>query len=462
MLKAPILLVDDDSKLLRVVTMRLESEGYSVTAFGSPKEALAQLTKVNPGLVIADLRMPDLDGLQFLSRLQELRPGLPVILFSAYGGVSEAVSAAQAGAVDFLTKPLDWNRLLELLHHHLIASGSMECANSFGETITTRSPVMLEILKDAQRVAKTTSAVLITGASGSGKEVLARGLHSASSRNKQPFIALNCAAVPSELLESELFGHKRGAFTGAQFEHSGLFRAADTGTIFLDEIGDMPRDLQAKLLRVLEEREVRPVGETRSIPIDVRVISATHRDLEACVDAGDFREDLFYRLNVIRLCLPSLEARCEDIPLLASERLIQLAGNGMRRHVFSPEAINLLVTSPWPGNVRQLFNVVERAAVLAPRCVISASEVRHCLGGQAGATPLASFDEAREEFARRYLVQLLEASDGNVSRAARLAGRNRTNFYRLLSRYGIDSTDLNQKRLPRVMAASGPEFSGEN
>jgi len=459
--KVPIMLVDDDVKLLRVVTLRLQSEGYAVVAFSSAQDALAKLAKTNPGLVITDLKMPERDGVQFLSRLQEIRPGLPVVLFSAYADVSEAVRAVHAGAIDFLTKPIDWDHLLELLHRHLSTEETTDRSHPFSDTITTRSPMMLEVLNDAQRVANTTSAVLITGASGSGKEVLARALHNASSRNNRPFIALNCAAVPTELLESELFGHKRGAFTGAQYDHLGLFRAANSGTIFLDEIGDMPRDLQAKLLRVLEEREVRPVGEVRSVPIDVRIISATHHDLETSVENGDFRKDLFYRLNVIHLPLPSLEERCEDIPMLASERLAELTENGLQRHLLSPEATNLLVSAPWPGNIRQLFNVVERAAVLTPRRVISASVVRRCLG-QVGAAGVTSFTEARDEFARRYLIQLLEASEGNVSQAARLAGRNRTNFYRLLSRYGLASSDFNQKSSSSsATAESGPPLLDE-
>ncbi len=440
----PILLVDDDAKLLRIFTLKLESEGYSVASFASATEALTRLPKIAPGLVIADLKMPNVDGLQFLARLQELRAGLPVILFSAYGDVEDAVTAMHAGAIDFLTKPVDWDRLLELLDQHLDSGSPTALDNPFGDSITTRSTTMQAVLQDAHRVAGTTSSVLISGASGTGKEVMAHAIHQASLRADKPLIAINCAAVPLELLESVLFGHKRGAFTGAHNDHQGLFRAADGGTVFLDEIGDMPVDLQAKLLRVLEGRRVRPVGETRSIPIDVRVISATHRDLEACVEDGSFRQDLFYRLNVVRLHLPTLEDRREDIPLLVRTRLSQLNHDGAAPHVFSPEAMNLLMAASWPGNVRQLLNIVEQAVALAPARVISAALVRRCLGKSVHA--LTALDDAREAFTRQYLGQLLEAASGNVSRAARIAGRNRSDFYRLLSRYGLHAADFKDRQ----------------
>lgn len=440
MLRAPVLLVDDDIKLLRIVSLKLESEGYQVAAFASASDALTRLPKIAPGLVIADLKMPNLDGLQLLTRLQECRPGLPVILFSAYGDIADAVKAMHAGAIDFLTKPVDWNRLLDLLDRHLDPDVSAAPDSAFGDIVATRSLAMQAVLQDARRVASTTSSVLISGASGTGKEVVARAIHDASPRAAKPFVAINCAAVPSELLESVLFGHKRGAFTGAHTDHQGLFRAAHGGTVFLDEIGDMPVELQAKLLRVLEGRKIRPVGETHSIPIDVRVISATHRDLEQRAEQGSFRQDLFYRLNVVRLNLPDLDERREDIPLLVRQRLTLLDKDAKVQHVFSPEAMNLLRAASWPGNVRQLLNTVEQTVALAPSRVISASLVRRCLGKSVNA--LTELDEAREAFTRQYLGQLLEAASGNVARAARIAGRNRSDFYRLLARYGLSADDF--------------------
>ncbi|MGH8444062.1 MAG: sigma-54-dependent transcriptional regulator, partial [Solimonas sp.] len=412
-----ILLVDDDAKLLRVMTLRLEAEGYGVVAAADGHEALQRLDEHRPQMVLADLRMPGIDGIELLSRIQGRHPSLPVAILSAHGDIPEAVRATHAGAVDFLTKPVDRERLLACIERHV--DDGTTAGNTWARGIVTRSASMRTVLDDAQRIARTESAVLITGASGTGKEVLARALHGASSRSKGPFVAINCTAVPAELLESELFGHRKGSFTGAHADHPGLFRAAHGGTVFLDEIGDMPNGLQAKLLRVLQEREVRPVGETRTIPVNVRVLSATHCDLEAYVQDGRFREDLFYRLNVVRLRLPALEERREDIAMLVTHRLEQLRSNGAPRRVFAPDAMELLAAAAWPGNVRQLFNVVEQSVALAPSRVIGVALVRKCLGETN--VGLATFDEARDEFARNYLRQLLELSGGNISRAARLA-----------------------------------------
>jgi len=431
-----ILLVDDDAKLARVLALRLESEGYDVVTAASGEEALARLGEARPGFVLADLRMPGMDGIELLARIQQRWPGLPVALISAHGDIPDAVRATHTGAVDFLTKPVDRERLLECVLRH-VGGATPEPGDDgrFAASLVTRSPAMQAVVEDARRVARTDSAVLITGASGSGKEVLARAIHRGSARASRPFVAINCAAVPADLLESELFGHKKGSFTGAQNDHPGLFRAAAGGSVFLDEIGDMPGGLQVKLLRVLQEREVRPVGETRTVPVDVRVLSATHSDLESRVAAGTFREDLFYRLNVVRLRLPPLDERREDIPLLVAHRLRQLGEAGQPRRVYSPDALEALVASAWPGNVRQLFNVVEQNVALAPGRVISGALVRRSLGETGGGLP--SFDEARADFTRTYLRQLLELAGGNISRAARLAGRNRTDLYKLLHRHGI-------------------------
>jgi len=443
MTQARILVVDDDPKLLRVLTLRLESEGFAVAAVASGEDALARLGDVRPQFVLTDLRMPGMDGTTLMARIQERSPGLPVAILTAHGDIPEAVRATHAGAVDFLTKPVDRDKLLDCIRRHLDTGVPHTPAQDWAANVVCRSPAMQAVLEDARRVAKTDSSVLISGASGTGKEVLARAIHRASRRAERPFVAVNCAAVPAELLESELFGHKRGAFTGAHADHLGLFRAAEGGTVFLDEIGDMPADLQAKLLRVLQEREVRPVGETRTVPVDVRVLSATHSDLEARVKAGTFREDLFYRLNVVGLRLMALAERREDIPLLVAHRLAQLVSDGVPRRVYSPEAMEVLVAAAWPGNVRQLFNVVEQNVALSPSRVISAALVRKALGEQDSALP--SFDEARTEFTRNYLRQLLELADGNISRAARLAERNRTDFYKLLSRYGVDPAAFKER-----------------
>ena len=435
-----ILLVDDDANFRRVLTLRLEAEGYHVEGAASGEEALQRLEETTPQFVLADLRMPGMDGIDLLAVIQSRHPGLPAAVMTAHGDIPEAVRATQEGAVDFLTKPVERGQLLECLRRHAAPQPDTVMSGAWGGEMVTRSPRMQAVINDAQKVAATDAAVLLTGASGTGKEVMARAIHQASLRAKRSFVALNCAAVPAELLESELFGHKRGAFTGASQDHAGLFRAADGGTLLLDEIGDMPLDLQSKLLRVLQEQAVRPVGETRTMKVDVRVISATHRDLMAMVHDGEFREDLYYRLDVVSLHLPTLDERREDIPILAARKLKQLAGNTQRRRVYSPEAMELLVAASWPGNIRQLFNVVEQNAVFATSRVIGPGVVRKALGATRGALP--SFAKARAEFTRSYLRQLLEFTDGNVSRAARLAERNRSDFYKLLDRHDIDPADF--------------------
>ena len=444
-----ILLVDDDEKLLRVMTLRLESEGYNVTVAASGADALARLGEREPHFVLTDLRMPGMDGVELLGRIQERYPLLPVAILTAHGDIPDAVRATHAGAVDFLVKPVARDKLLQCINLHLDESADGAAVRYVGGVVT-RSPLMRATLDDAMRVARGESVVLITGASGTGKELLARAIHAGSARAQKPFIAINCAAVPAELLESELFGHRRGAFTGAHSDHPGLFRAAHGGTVFLDEIGDMPAELQVKLLRVLQEREVRPVGETRTLPVDVRVLSATHRDLPERIAAGTFREDLYYRLNVVGLQLPALEQRREDIPLLVAFRLAQLAASGAPRRVYSAEAMELLAVAAWPGNIRQLFNVVEQNVALAPSRVITAAQVRRSLGDQPAALP--SLDRARSEFTRNYLRQLLELAAGNISRAARLAGRNRTDFYKLMSKHGIDPAEFKTAERTQVGA----------
>jgi two-component system response regulator GlrR len=296
---------------------------------------------------------------------------------------------------------------------------------------------MEDLLRQAKLVADSDASVLIFGESGTGKELLARAIHHASRRREKAFVAVNCGAIPADLLESELFGHARGAFTGAIQAHKGLFQAADAGTLFLDEIGDMPLPLQVKLLRVLQEGEVRPVGSTQAIPVDVRVISATHRDLDSQRDQGMFREDLFYRLNVVSLKLPALADRREDIPLLAVHILRKLAERYRKPpSTLAPDAMALLVAAPWPGNVRQLLNLLEQAVALSPTPVIPATLVQAALKEDAAA--LVPFEEARKSFERDYLVRLLKITGGNVTQAAQLAKRNRTEFYKLLQRHRLE------------------------
>jgi two-component system response regulator GlrR len=303
--------------------------------------------------------------------------------------------------------------------------------------ILTQSPAMEELLSQAQRIAQSKASVFIGGESGTGKELLARAIHDASSRSEGPFVAVNCSAIPENLFESELFGHRKGAFTGATRDHKGLFRAADGGTLFLDEIGDMPKSFQAKLLRALQEMKVRPVGATEDEPVDVRIISATHADLDKAMAEGNFREDLYYRLNVVTLVLPPLAKRPEDIPLLAISFLRELAESyGERVKGFSPEAMEALVNFEWPGNVRQLRNVVEQCVALSTTPLIPLTLVQRALRDEPAS--FLSLQEAREQFERNYLIRLLQMTNGNVTQAAKMAKRNRTEFYRLLSRHGMN------------------------
>lgn len=434
-----LLLVDDDPSLLRLLTLRLEGEGYQVINADSAETALALLAKQSVDVVLSDLRMPGLDGMSLFDEIAKRYKGLPVILMTAHGSIPEAVAATQRGVFGFLTKPLNPAELREVLQRAL--NQSLPEQEQWREAIITRSPLMQNVLEQAYRVAQRDVSVLITGASGTGKELLAKAIHNASPRATKPFVAINCGALPEHLLESELFGHSKGAFTGAVTEHAGLFREADGGTLFLDEIGDMPVALQVKLLRALQERQIRPVGSAKTMPINVRLLSATHRDLQQAMADGSFREDLYYRLNVVNLQLPTLEQRAEDIPLLARHVLQQSAE---RHHVkvtrFSDDALQLLATAKWPGNVRQLVNVVEQCVALTQSPVISALLVEQALSQNSSYWP--TLTEARDQFERQYLIRVLQMTEGNVTRAAELAGRNRTDFYKLLKKHELSAQQV--------------------
>lgn len=439
---AHLLLVDDDPGLLKLLGMRLVSEGYSVVTAESGQEGLKVLGREKIDLVISDLRMDEMDGMQLFTEIQKLQPGMPVIILTAHGSIPDAVAATQQGVFSFLTKPVDKDALYKAIDdalEHAAPSGD----ETWRESIVTRSPIMLRLLEQARMVAQSDVSVLINGQSGTGKEILAQAIHNASPRGKNAFIAINCGALPEQLLESELFGHARGAFTGAVSSREGLFQAAEGGTLFLDEIGDMPAPLQVKLLRVLQERKVRPLGSNRDIDINVRIISATHRDLPKAMARNEFREDLFYRLNVVNLKIPALAERAEDIPLLATQLLRQSA----ERHkpfvrAFSTDAMKRLMTASWPGNVRQLVNVIEQCVALTSAPVISEALVEQALEGENTALP--TFAEARNQFELHYLRKLLQITKGNVTQAARMAGRNRTEFYKLLSRHELDANDFKE------------------
>ena len=439
---ARLLLVDDDPGLLKLLGMRLVSEGYSVLTAESGPEALRTLSRDKVDLVVSDLRMDEMDGLQLFSEIQKVQPGMPVIILTAHGSIPDAVAATQQGVFSFLTKPVDKDALYKAIDDALEQSAPTT-DERWRQAIVTRSPLMERLLEQAGMVAQSDVSVLINGQSGTGKEIVAQAIHNASPRRDKPFVAINCGALPEQLLESELFGHARGAFTGAVSSREGLFQAAEGGTLFLDEIGDMPVALQVKLLRVLQERKVRPLGSNRDIDIDVRIISATHRDLPKAMARGEFREDLFYRLNVVNLKIPPLAERTEDIPLLANHLLRQSAD----RHkpfvrAFPTDAMKRLMAAKWPGNVRQLVNVIEQCVALTSSPVISDALVEQALEGENTALP--TFVEARNQFELNYLRKLLQITKGNVTHAARMAGRNRTEFYKLLSRHELDANDFKE------------------
>ncbi len=433
-----ILLVDDDRDLLQLISMRLNAAGYRVTAVESADAALASFAVQRPQLVITDLRMHGMDGLGLFDAIHRQAPSLPVVILTAHGTIPDAVAATRRGVFSFLTKPFEPKVLLETVASALrLSSEPSGYDEHWRAEIITRSASMEALLGQAQRVAASDASVCIFGASGTGKELLARAIHRASRRTAAAFVAINCGAIPEGLLESELFGHKKGSFTGAIQDRRGLFQAAAGGTLFLDEVGDMPPALQVKLLRSLEHHVVRPLGSNDDVSVDVRIISATHRKLEERIATGEFREDLYYRLNVVKLELPALAQRREDVPLLAGHFLSRLAQRyGRPRVGISPEAMELLVSAAWPGNVRQLLNVVERAVALTATEMIPASLVRQAL--DAGAGSLTPLDEARRAFEREYLVRILKITGGGVTQAARLAGRNRTEFYRLLERHALE------------------------
>jgi two-component system response regulator GlrR len=434
-----ILLVDDESDLLRLWKLRLESKNYKVAVASSGEEALATFSTFKPDVVLTDLRMPGIDGLALFEAIRSLNKSVPVIIITAHGSIPEAVEATRQGVFSFLTKPIEGAALLREIEKAIAVTGGGELPENreeWRQEIISQSAIMEELLSRAKLVAETDSTVLIRGESGTGKELLAIAIHKASTYRNGPFIPVNCSAIPENLLESELFGHVKGSFTGAVKSYAGLFQSADTGTLFLDEIGDMPLHIQVKLLRVLQDRQIRPVGSARPVPVNVRIISATHKNLEEAIRENTFREDLFYRLNVVSLELPPLHKRKEDIPLLAEHFVSVLTEkkDGQNKR-FTPEAMKALVEAPWPGNIRQLYNVVENAMALATSTLISEDLLYDAIKqNQKKILPLS---EARRQFEQQYLIQLLQTTQGNVSQAARLAQRNRTDFYKLLNRHHI-------------------------
>ncbi|MEM1145235.1 MAG: sigma 54-interacting transcriptional regulator [Pseudomonadota bacterium] len=447
----PILVVDDDRDLLELLSIRLRRAGFAVSVAESGNDALGVLRSQRQRAVVTDLKMDGMDGLELLGEIESTYPALPVIVLTAHGSIPDAVTATQQGAFAFLTKPLDTEELIQTLNRAVALSVSPEPfeavvsssssdsdrsdSQSWRQPIVSRSAIMESTLQEAELAAASKASIIIQSESGTGKELLARAIHGASQRCEEPFVAVNCTAIPENLFESEMFGHKRGAFTGASRDRAGFFQRAHGGTLFLDEVGEMPLAFQAKLLRVLQEQAVEPLGSDSLVQVDVRVVSATHRNLEQEINAGNFREDLFYRLAVVTLKLPSLAQRREDIPLLAQHFLHEFRSDGVARS-FSSAAIEHLLSADWPGNVRQLANVVQQCVVMGRSRVIPENLVVRALKGrQSRFAPLA---EARDRFEFEYISRLLHTTEGNVAQAARLAQRNRSEFYKLLKKHHLD------------------------
>jgi two-component system response regulator GlrR len=390
------------------------------------------------------MRMNGMDGLMLFEAIHSRQPTLPVVMLTGHGTISDAVGATQRGLFAYLTKPFDKQNLLDTLER-AVDTFATPIDTPTGDTawcedIVTRSAAMQTLLREAWMIARSDASVLIRGESGTGKELLARAIHKASHRKNKPFVAVNCTAIPEHLFEAELFGHTKGAFTGATRSRVGLIESAHEGTLLLDEIGDMPPPFQAKLLRVLQEKEVRPVGATAPVSVDIRVISATHQDLESGVSARTFREDLYYRLKVVTLQIPPLSAHREDIPLLA-DHLLKRARSQVRNGTvnvvgFSRQAMQALMTASWPGNVRQLRNVIDQCVALATARLIPLDHVERALHAKEKA--LLPLTEARANFELGYLTHLLKMTEGNVSQAARIANRNRSEFYSLLHRHELE------------------------
>ena len=460
-----ILIVDDDQGLLHLLKMRLGAMGFTVVPCASGEEAIAEARREVVDLAITDLRLVGQDGLAVMEELLLINPNLPVLILTAHGSIPNAVEAMQKGAYGYLTKPFDDTELTVYIEKALtqqrmsreIQRLKMLVKEFYGlENVVARSPQMQNLLQQATRVAGTDATICIFGETGTGKEVIARVIHCNSRRAKGPFIAVNCGAIPEPLFESELFGHMKGAFTGAHESTRGLFQSAHSGTLFLDEIGEMPMSLQVKLLRALEEHAVQPVGAQHPTKVDVRIITATNKDLGQAVKAGKFREDLFYRIQVVPLTVPPLRGRREDIPLLAQHFLKQSARR-LNKDIrgFLPDAMQKLMLWPWPGNVRELENTVEHAAIMATEDRITADLITAT--DQSGEGRLKPLTEAKEEFERHYLKGLLDLTGGNISRAAQIAGRYRADFYKLLKKYGLHPADTKEPKDTDRTGAGGPD-----
>ena len=444
-----ILVIDDEKNIRAALEGILKDEGYRVRGAGTGEELLRQVQQAAPDLIILDVWLPGMDGLQALTELRRTHADLPVIMISGHSTIETAVKATKLGAYDFIEKPLSLEKTVLAVRNALDRQRLEQENRALRQTLERRyeivgeSPAIRALREQIHSAAPSHGRVLIRGESGTGKELIARAIHRQSLRAEKPFVEVNCAAIPDELIESELFGHERGAFTGATTKRRGKFEAADGGTIFLDEVGDMSLKTQAKVLRVLQEQTFERVGGTETLSVDVRVIAASNKSLEEEIRKGNFREDLFYRLNVIPFEVPALRDRKEDIPLLASHFLRRFSQEyGKREKRLSPSAMTLLVQNAWPGNVRELRNVIERLVIMVPQEVIQDDDVGPSLRARPGAEPGVDWDgtlrEARERFERQYILRRLAEVQWNITRAAERMGIERSNLHRKMKAYEIE------------------------
>ncbi|MDE0395142.1 MAG: sigma-54 dependent transcriptional regulator [Gammaproteobacteria bacterium] len=448
---AQLLIVDDGDSIRKVLRQLFEYEGHEVRVAASGAEALRLAKVLPPDVTFLDVKLPGMDGLEVLDRLRTVSPRSQVVMISGHGTIATALEATRKGAYDFLEKPLDTDRLLVTLRNALRVRGLSESVALLRSEVDERheivgaSSALRRVLERVERVAPTDARVLITGENGTGKELVARAVHRLSHRADRAFVELNCAAIPAELIESELFGHMKGSFTGAVRDRAGKFEQANSGTLFLDEIGDMSMSAQAKVLRALEEGYVTRVGGQKTRSVDVRIVTATNKDLAAEIDAGRFREDLFYRLNVVPVHVPPLRERREDIPMLVNHFQRQIGTRqGLPSREIEPDALARLARLEWPGNVRELRNTVERLLILASGDAITVEDVEAIgsrdhvqdgLGGDLLGTP--TFREFKERAERAFLSEKLRENDWNVSETARLLDMPRSNLYKRIDRFGL-------------------------
>jgi two-component system nitrogen regulation response regulator NtrX len=447
-MKTRILVVDDEAEIRRSVRMILEYEGYEVLEAATGPDGVSMAERDAPDLVFLDIKMPGMDGLEALQRIKASNDGLPVVIISGHGTVSTAVEATKAGAFDFIEKPLTTERVLVTIRNALDRSRLADENRSLRRAVEVRhqmvgeSPALRQVWDAIRRASPTNATVLLLGESGVGKELVARSIHRNSLRSRERFVQVNCAAIPEELIESELFGHEKGSFTGATEKQIGKFEQADRGTIFLDEVGDMSPKTQAKVLRVLQEGEVERLGSARTIKVDVRVIAATNKDLEQEIEKGTFREDLYFRLSVIPIRVPPLRDRREDIPALVKHFADLFSRDNNRRPPrFSPAAMEYLQRARWKGNIRELKNTVERLIIMSPSDVIDADDLRDVVRlepkAQGADTDKGTLREFKESSERAFLVGKLRENGWNISRTAEVIGTPRSNLYKKLEQYAI-------------------------